>query len=124
MSSYWEAEMERRRKARAEAEELGHELLTPAAAAALFKRSPTTIRTARHGGRIEHRFYISITEKRNVPLFLLRDAIETWGEPDADLLAQMRVDCEVLGVGSTGYNVLHPRPIVNWRDPADMVGEE
>ena len=118
MSGQWDAEMARQRKAKRKAKELGDELLTPGALAELFDLSPTTVRTARHKGRIEA--YLTLALSRDVPLFHLREAIAVWGEPkDAELLERMRQDGPTLQYSSTVFNVLNPRPLVTLRVDAD-----
>ena len=122
MSGQWAAEMARQAEAKKRAKELGDELLTPAALAKLFGLSPTTVRTARHKGRIKA--YLTLALSRDVPLFHLREAIAVWGEPeDGELLERMRRDGHTLGYSSTVFNVLNPRPLVTLRDPAAMGGE-
>ena len=123
MSGQWEAELARQREAKRKAQELGNELLTPGAVEALFGVSATTVRTAKHKGRIWP--LVTLALRWDIPLFLLRELTAVWGEPkDAALLKEMRDNGHTLGVpGGALYNVLNPQPLVTLRDPAEMGGD-
>ena len=118
---YQQREAERIRAGKDEARTLGLELLTPLAAAKLFQKSPEAIRKAT---RTRHMVVFDLWFMDNkVPMFRLRSAIEDWGEPDEQLVTEMRENGLTLGVDHLCYNILHVRPLLELRDPAEMAGE-
>ena len=116
-----EAEAERIRRAREEAQAEGRELLTPLAARTLFSKSGEAIRKAVRLGHVAAPFTLRANE-RDVALIDLGSAVDYWGQPDANLLIQMRANAHNLGIGYLVYSVLHPTPLVTvtLRDSAAM----
>ena len=58
------------------------DVLTPLAAAALFKRSPNAVRTAVRKGRVETAFTLFVTNK-DVHLIDLDSAVAYWGKNES-----------------------------------------
>ena len=122
MDGRWEAEQQRIRRAQETARKNRDELLTPAAVAALFGKSASTIRAAKHRGRIRPRLILAL--HRDVSLYRLDDCKSVWGEPkDVSLLERMRREGHTLGHSSVVFNVLNPTRLMDLRDPAEMEGE-
>ena len=105
--------------AKTEARAFDRELLTPKAAAKLFGKSPEAVRKATRLGRVEVVFDLSFSDKR-VGLSRLSSAIKYWGQPDDNLLSEMRQNGHVLSISGLAYNVLSPTPLVTMRDPRGM----
>ena len=79
MSGYYEAEMERQRKARVWAREHGYEVLTTAAASKLFGISGSAVRQARVREHVRTRLTLQVSGQP-VPLLDLQSAIEYWSK--------------------------------------------
>ena len=120
--AYPQTEAQRIRAAKDEARGLGFELLTPLAAAKLFQKSPEAVRKATRTGRVEVVFDLRVTD-RNVAMIRLNSAIEYWGEPDEQRLGEMRDNGLTMGVSSGVWNILHSKPLLDLRDPAELEGE-
>ena len=110
MNPYWERRQQLEREGREQAQQLQQELLTPAALAELF--GPAVPR-----GRIQPCFTLALPQQ-DVPLYLLRAVEAACGPPsDLRLLQNMRKEglplAVPVGVSSTIYNVLHPRPLIS-----------
>ena len=120
--AYLQAEAQRIQAAKDEARRLGFELLTPLAAAKLFQKSPEAVRKATRTGRVEVVFDLRVTD-RNVAMIRLNSAIEYWGEPDEQRLGELRDNGLTMGVSSGVWNILHSKPLLELRDPAELEGE-
>ena len=53
----------------------------------------------------------------------LNSAIEYWGEPDEQRLGEMRDNGLTMGVSSGVWNILHSKPLLDLRDPAELEGD-
>ena len=93
------------------AQELGFELLTPAATAELFGKSQPAVRQAAREGRIETVFTVRFSGKE-VRLYRLESCVDYWRRPDPERLKQMRKNGHILSVNNISYNVLHVEPLV------------
>ena len=104
--------------------EFGLEVVTPAAATALFGKSEPTVRGAAREGRIETEFTVHFSEKA-VRLYSLASCIKCWGEPPAASLEFMRENGHVMyvsnadGMGGGSFLVLHPEPLVTLKESAE-----
>ena len=100
-------------EARQQARGLGFEAVTPAAARALWGKSPVTVREAAREGRIET-WEVARIAGRDVRLYRLSSCVAYWGEPDPALLADMRAHSMTMYVQDRGgtWCILHPEPIV------------
>ena len=115
---------EREAPVKRQAKELGLELVTPAAAAELFRKGAPTVREAARDGRIDTVFTARYPGKA-IRLYSLRSCIERWNHPDPATLERMRDDGHTLfvsnadGNGGLTYNVLHTEPLVSLGTVAD-----
>ena len=100
--------------------ERGTEVVTPAAAAALFRKSEPTVRGAARDKRIDTVFTVRFSEKA-VRLYRLASCIEFWGEPDPAALEHMRRNGHLLWSEEQGHswNVLHPEQLVKLEAAAE-----
>ena len=113
--SYFEREQTRIRRAQKQAQSLEQELLTSGGVARLFGISASTVRAAKHRGRIHPRFILRL--HREMSVYLLRDAVAVWGAPEDEAeLERMRRAGHPLGIGQAVFNVLHPTPIASLHD--------
>ena len=105
---------------RSKAIELGFEVVTPAAAAALFGKSEPTVRGAARAGHIETVFNVGFSEK-HVRLYRLKSCMDYWGKFDGEMLEDMRRNSHPFWVGHMGgeWIVLHPEPLVTMELAAD-----
>ena len=97
-----------RRRAREECAVAGREVVTPAAAMALFRRSQPAVRAAAREGRIETVFVFRLVEKE-VRMYSLTSCTAAWGAPDQQTLTNMREDGHLMHVEehSATWAVLH-----------------
>ena len=103
----------RKHEARQQAKELEHEVVTPAGAAALWGRSPVTVREAARERKIETWETVRIMG-REVRMYRLSSCEKHWGEANPVLLADMREHALTMWVQDRGgmWAILHPEPIV------------
>ena len=97
-------------------EEMTGELLTPGAAAQLFRISEAAVRAARLRGYVESPVVMGITG-RVVHLLDIQSALEYWGEsrsPDPNELDRMRQNGISMNVKNGVIHVLHSHPVLDF----------
>ena len=120
LKAYRDANRRYEQGARRKNQEFGFELITPKAAAKLFRITPTGVRDAIRNDRVHVPYRVSASlAGRTINLINLRSALDCWSArlPD-DLehrLEEMRRDCMTLGIDNgLCYNVLHTTPLVTF----------
>lgn len=92
----------------------------------LFRKSPEAIRKAVRAGKVTAVFDLWVTDKK-VSMIDLRSAVNYWGDKGSDFndrLKQMRENGLTFAYGHSDYwltfNVLHPVPLVKFREGRDV----
>lgn len=91
-------------------------LLTPGAAARLFRISESAVRAARLRGNVASPVVMGITG-RAVHLLDMQSALEFWGEsksPDPDELDRMKQNGIRMDVGQGVIHILHSHPVLDF----------
>ena len=102
--------------------EHGAELLSPLAVRALWNITGASVRKAIRAGNVEVPLEVWLTD-RPVSLIRFESACAFWGEPDEEMVAEMRGNDFDL-FQAVGWKILHPIPLISIRDLEEVARGE